>query len=373
MRLPTEVRFSLVMPTRNRIGKLQKCLRSFFANARRPELIEVVLMCDFDDPTARDFDAIVQEPTWNVKVVFQHRSKKMIRDYNNYGSQCSTGRYVWQLNDDFEMITRHWDEVLYTSSEAFLADKPDRILYVQVDDSTHTNWGKEQQLGCCCPLISREALDAMNCFMPSEIDMWGADVELWRIFQLLPAPRILNAIPDVKLLHHSHHNESAPLDEASEHVAAVSIKRELLELELVQYVQLLAGLMGVADYHPHVPVPGDPDGPPRLLQEDYRGFNLIGYRGKVFAVSQSLSAFDIESTSAEDLRDLERKKLVFTAVWTDAVRALVDQTGAPLSRARPNWRYYAGKCLPVPVLGYLLRVAGRKGEDSSKARTTSAK
>jgi hypothetical protein len=261
MRLPTDVRFSLVMPTRNRIGKLQKCLRSFFANARRPELVEVVLMCDFDDPTARDFVAIVQEPSWNVKVVFQHRSKKMIRDYNNYGSQCSTGRYVWQLNDDFEMMTRQWDEVLHERCEAFLADKSDRILYVQVDDSTHTNWGKEEQWGCCCPLISREALDAMNCFMPSEIDMWGADVELWRIFRLLPAPRILNVIADVKLLHHSHHNETAAADELSEHVEAVSIKRDLRDAELLRYVRLLANRMGFTDYSPTLP-PRPVTGPP---------------------------------------------------------------------------------------------------------------
>jgi|GEM_PF-4396631 len=251
MRLETDAVFSLVMPTRNRIGTLQRCLRSFFDNAQTPASVEVVLMCDFDDPTARDFGAIVLDPSWNVKVVFQHRSRKMIRDYNNYGSQCSTGKYVWQLNDDFEMTTRHWDAILRKRIEAFLADKPDRILYVQVDDSTHTNWEVASKWGCCCPIISRETLDAMNCFMPSEIDMWGADVALWWIFLLLPQLRVLNAISEVKLLHHSRHNDTAPPDELSHHVEAVSIRRELEDPELLRYAQVLARSMGFANYTPN--------------------------------------------------------------------------------------------------------------------------
>ena len=250
MRLETDVAFSLVMPTRNRISLLQGCLRSFFDNARDPTKVEVVLLCDYDDPTATNFGAIVPNPAWNVKVVFQHRSRRMIRDYNNYGSQCSTGKYIWQLNDDFEMTTKEWDAILKERIDAFLADKPDRILYVQVDDSTHTNWEVAAEWGCCCPIISRESLDAMNAFMPSEIDMWGADVELWHIFQLLPESRVVNAIPEVKLLHHSRHNETAPPDELSHHVEAVSIKRDLQIPELVAYTRLLAHAMGYENFTP---------------------------------------------------------------------------------------------------------------------------
>lgn len=258
--LEMDTTFSLVIPTRNRIDLLQRCLKSFFNNADDLAGVEVVLMCDFDDPTVRDFGSIVLDPSWNVKMVFQRRSRKMIRDYNNYGSQCSTGKYVWQLNDDVEMTTPHWDTVLKGMIEEFLADKPDRILYVQVDDSTHTDLGVEGKWGCCFPLLSRESLDAMNSFMPSEIDMWGADAALWWIFCLLPQNRILNALTAIKIRHHSFHNETAQRDEASKHVEAVSVKMVLTDRELLRYVRLLAGGMGIKNYSPH----------PSLWQELYR-------------------------------------------------------------------------------------------------------
>lgn len=219
---------------------LYNCLHSFFTKAVNPSLVEAILLADYDDPTMRVFEQYTLNNDWNIKVVFQRRSTSMIRDYNNYGTQCSVGKYIWQLNDDYEMVTPQWDVLLQDRIERFLADKPDRILYVHVDDSTHTANGKNKTCGCCCPILSKESVDIQNGHMPSEIDMWGADVWLYWIYTKLPQNRILNLEHEVKVLHHCRHNSTAAPDETARHVADVSKKGHLTPEEMDRYVQLLS-------------------------------------------------------------------------------------------------------------------------------------
>lgn len=240
MRNQSNILFSLVIPTRNRPVLLYNCLYSFFSKAYNYQTVEAVLLCDFDDPTMRNFDNLVLNNDWNVKIVFQRRSHKMIRDYNNYGTQCTVGKYIWQLNDDYEMLTDKWDDVLNRKINEFLADKPDRIMYVHVDDGTHTAQGRSKQVGCCCPLLSKESVDIQNCHMPSEIDMWGADIWLYWIYTKLPQNRILNVEENVKVLHHCRHSGLAEPDDTARHVERVSRKGDLTSEEMNRYINLLA-------------------------------------------------------------------------------------------------------------------------------------
>src|SRR5579859_7547389 len=159
MRNITDIKISLIIPTRNRFSLLQNCIRSFFEKATSQSVVEAIMVCDFDDCTVRNMDEIALTNNWNLKMVFQRQSNMIIRDYNNYGSQCSTGKFIWILNDECEMVTKNWDEILCDKCEEFLVDKPDRIVYVKIDDSTHTSWRREDELGCCFPILSREAVD----------------------------------------------------------------------------------------------------------------------------------------------------------------------------------------------------------------------
>ena len=52
---------------------------------------------------------------------------------------------------------------------------------------------------------------------------------------------------------------------------------------------------------------------PELIEEGFGGCNLLRFRGKVFAVSQSLGAMDVTSSRAAELEELRRKEQVCVA------------------------------------------------------------
>jgi len=214
--------FSLIIPTRDRLDRLKNCLLSFFNKATRKHHNEAVLIADHDDKSIRDFSDFIIGNELNVRIILVWRSTMMIRDYNNYGAQCSLGRYVWTLNDDYQMVTDNWDSILKKRIEDFCRRNKDRIAYVMVDDNTHTFWNLHEQQGCTCPIMTRETVEAMNAAMPWQINSWGADVALYGIFKSLVKPRIVDAIADVKVLHLNRHNNSHKVDEINERVEEVS-------------------------------------------------------------------------------------------------------------------------------------------------------
>lgn len=233
--------FSLIIPTRDRIDMLKRCLTSFFSNAKRPHNNEAVLIVDLDDKGIRDFADFIIENKFNVRIIQTWQSKMTIRDYNNYGAQCSLGKYIWMLNDDYEMTNKDWDEVIKTRIEEFCQKNNNRIAYVSVDDSTHTEWKIETTHGCCCPILTREAVEAMNGIMPSEINSWGADISLFQIFKRIKEDRILNLNGEIKVLHHCRHNKTATVDGTARRVEQISVKTVLTESEIGVYIDRLNG------------------------------------------------------------------------------------------------------------------------------------
>lgn len=240
-----DIDFSLIIPTRERVNKLEGCLLSFFNKAKRKHNNEAILIVDHDDRTIRDFSEFILHHNLNVRILTVWRSEMMIRDYNNYGAQCSTGRYIWMLNDDYEMVTDNWDEVLKNHIESFCATNGDRVAYVMINDSTHSeeNWNCMDHAGCCCPIMPRESVEAMNGVMPWQIHSWGADIALFHIFRLLPKPRMLNLTKEVKVLHHCRHNGTAAIDEISRRIERISVKQGVGGEEQQAYIRRLIGIM----------------------------------------------------------------------------------------------------------------------------------
>jgi hypothetical protein len=71
---------------------------------------------------------------------------------------------------------------------------------------------------------------------------------------------------------------------------------------------------------------------PRLLEEGYRGFNLVSYGDRVFAISQILGPFDLKRTSPNDLRKVETCGYLFTCESAHEAKQRVD-------RARPAFLF----------------------------------
>jgi hypothetical protein len=239
-----DIDFSLIIPTRERIPFLERCLLSFFEKAKRKHNNEAIVIVDHDDASIRNFGDFILKHQLNVRVIQVWRSEMMIRDYNNYGAQCSLGKYIWMLNDDYEMTTDNWDEIAKEKMESFCATNNDRCCYMMMDDSTHTNWGTARTNGCCCPVITRECVEVMNAVMPWQIYSWGADISLFNIFKRLSKNRILDLTSEIKVLHHCRHNNTATIDHISHRIEQISQKRmHIDEPDMVNYVSKLEGIV----------------------------------------------------------------------------------------------------------------------------------
>src|SRR6185436_14897716 len=101
----------LIIPSRGRLPLLRRCLNSFYYHAKDKTKVEIIILADFDDGPMRDM-IIYFKPHMNGRVIFGRQSDRITHYYNNYGAQCATGKYLWMLNDDCEMITHDWDLLL---------------------------------------------------------------------------------------------------------------------------------------------------------------------------------------------------------------------------------------------------------------------
>ena len=212
MRIESNVRFSLIVPTRNRLDRLCIMLDSFYSNANLPERVETILLADYDDLSTRNWDRFLKDR--NIKITFQRRSPFISKHYVNWGMQCSTGQYVWLLNDDTTCETKHWDDTLFQKAQEFKKDTP--LFYGWIGDDTLGN--RQDDIGCCFPVLSKETVDLLENF-GNEIEHWGYDCCLYQVF---PKDKICDLRDTIKIKHWCRHNKTADADETALHVGKIS-------------------------------------------------------------------------------------------------------------------------------------------------------
>lgn len=211
MRNVTGMDITIAWPSRQRLELCVNCIRSFYEKAANPNVIECIIELDYDDYTIGALLDFIRQTKWNIKTIIRHRSPFLSLDYVNTGAQLATGKFIWGLNDECEATTPHWDQILLNDAEAFLADKPDRLLYGLVDDDTHPRHVSDEY-GCCFPIVSKEFMDCTNSYIPHQIVNQGGDVWLYKIFKNFCLDRILDFRGKLGTLHHSSHNGKTPLD-----------------------------------------------------------------------------------------------------------------------------------------------------------------
>jgi hypothetical protein len=133
----TEFDISILLPTRKRPDGLTACVKTLMDTAHRPERVEYLYATDTDDRPAME---ILQErgviPAGeNLTARGQHREwrgprlgyAKMFAYYNLLASKAR-GRLLFVWNDDCEMVTRGWDELLLQ-----LADGKPMVQFIRRD------------------------------------------------------------------------------------------------------------------------------------------------------------------------------------------------------------------------------------------------
>jgi hypothetical protein len=204
--------FTILFASRGRPALLKECISSFFQKAEKPENVEFWIAFDLDDPTVEEVNQFIAENNYNVCYIRVPRSEWLHRDYHNRLIKLSRGKYLIGACDEAEIVQNHWDRIIREEVEQFVANKPDRICYIYLNDSTHVPGHPLHRRGSGYPAFTREAVEAAGCFIPDEIPMWGGDTSVFDVYYNLCEKRILWLDEKIQILHKSAHNGTRAAD-----------------------------------------------------------------------------------------------------------------------------------------------------------------
>lgn len=177
---------SLFICSRNRYSLLTTTVLSIKERAKDQNNYELILLIDDDDKDIENIVSFMRAVELkNYRLIIRPRQALFQMGLSNYGAQVARGKYIWSINDECEVLTDLWDEYIIKTCDAYLADKPDGLLYYGMDDDTHTRIKVNEIVGSCFPLLTAEAIDVLECLIPNELGKAGADTELYKIFLAL--------------------------------------------------------------------------------------------------------------------------------------------------------------------------------------------
>ena len=166
------IRFSFLLPTRNRITGLSALFESIKATTARVDELEIVLGIDEDDHATREFE-------WDglniVKVVVPPGLTMGRLNQACYGA--SRGRYLMAMNDDVLLRTPGWDDKVRLAISAVR----DETFLVHVNDLLFG------QSLCCFPMVSRTFCEIAGGFCPEEYERYRIDDHIHETFAMLGA------------------------------------------------------------------------------------------------------------------------------------------------------------------------------------------
>lgn len=198
-----DIKFSLILPSRERPFSLERLCRSVETNTKNE--IEMLVGVDEDDTTI---------PTLNYSWVNLHKRKRgnsISIDYQNWLFEKSCGKYIFILNDDCEIITKNWDEIAWNKLEnlfpsgmhyGFTSDQPNSI----------SNYS-------AFPILGRKAVESLGWLMPPYYSGWSADIYTHKVYS---GAGLVCDLKEIIALHHSHWIGRGVKDKTSESMALKS-------------------------------------------------------------------------------------------------------------------------------------------------------
>lgn len=186
-----DIKFSLILPTRNRPDLLTRFLNSLRDTTMHPDWIEVLVVVDEDDQTMKGYtyDSL---PT---KVIEVAKGLPM-GALNMAGYRASCGEYIFLVNDDIIARTHGWDHRLDEEFRRF----PDGIVLMHVNDllfKSHL---------CTFPCVTRTFCERVGGICPEVYHRHRIDDHVYSLFNMvsyLGEKRIVY-LPDV-IFEHDHY------------------------------------------------------------------------------------------------------------------------------------------------------------------------
>ena len=196
--------YSFLVPTRERPALLEAFIDSISKNTIDKKIVEICIAFDSDDKkTSTQIGRLNRKFGSLVKFYGKQRSNMINRDYVNWLCKFSNGSFIIPCNDDCNLVSSGWDEQILRKMNAYLADKPDGIVY-----------GKTNEISF--PVLSRAAIEQLGYVMHPDFPSLGAEVHLNRVYSALD--RVVDISDSLTIEHISHHTGKRPRDNVNMHV-----------------------------------------------------------------------------------------------------------------------------------------------------------
>lgn len=173
------MKFSILLNTRDRVRYLENLLYSLIVKTKNLQDIEVLVNYDDDDSVSHSFAQ--NEFNLNIKF-FKNPRPHSLHSTINLMAKEAKGQYLIGVNDDIEFITQDWDEIMLNKIECFKTSNKikDDIIYCKtsctsVDHDPNAPYGS-------CPVVSKEAIDAIGLFLYEEFVGLGGDSSIYRVY-----------------------------------------------------------------------------------------------------------------------------------------------------------------------------------------------
>lgn len=191
--------FSVILNSRGRGPLLKNLINNIENTVKFLDKIDILIRIDDDDLESVKIAEENEKPY--VKFYIGKRAVSL-NSCLTYLAQQSSAEFVFQVNDDCEILTRNWDEIILNKvAEYRILNKiKDDILYVGVEDNSIDKTAGAKYASFCA--ISRKAIEVIELIMYKEFVGLGGDSSIYRVYEAVD--RVLN-VPEVKI-NHIYHN-----------------------------------------------------------------------------------------------------------------------------------------------------------------------
>ena len=156
---------SVLIPARARPANLQAAIDSCIQLAKHPDRVEVLVALDKDDPQLRLMTEVAKSRSARSFVSEVRHGYLHLYRYFNKLATASKGDWLVIWNDDSEMLTQGWDDLLVDAPEVAVQFLRRDVL--KTADPTF-------------PVTSRNIFEAMgHLSLNGHCDAWISDVSWW--------------------------------------------------------------------------------------------------------------------------------------------------------------------------------------------------
>ena len=111
---------SVLIPTRGRVNRLERCIKSFETNTEDHSKIELICKVDEDDIETISFLTDYKSDIL-IKFIVSPRNNGYgsLHDFYNKMAELSEGKFLYIFNDDIYMDTFGWEKIVEQNSNTF--------------------------------------------------------------------------------------------------------------------------------------------------------------------------------------------------------------------------------------------------------------